>query len=59
LIGEERKFPTQARIVVNDPMRKWGETGREDEIDAIIARGGLRPKYGWKLILLLAFSNFR
>ena len=35
--------------------------GSEDEIDAIIARGGggLRPKHGWKLILLLAFSNFR
>ena len=23
----------------------WGETGREDEIDAIIARGDLCPKH--------------
>jgi hypothetical protein len=37
----------------------WGETGREDEIDAIIASGNLRPQHGWKLILLLAFANFR
>jgi len=36
----------------------WGETGKEDEIDAIIARGDLRPKHVWKLILLPAFFNF-
>jgi len=36
----------------------WGETGKEDEIDAIIARGDLRPKHVWKLILLPAFLNF-
>jgi hypothetical protein len=32
--------------------------GKEDEIDAIIARGDLRPKHVWKLILLPAFFNF-
>jgi hypothetical protein len=39
----------------------WGETRKEDEvdeIDAIIARGDLRPKHVWKLILLPAFLNF-
>ena len=29
-----------------DALGVWGETGREDGIDAIIVRGDLRPKHG-------------
>jgi hypothetical protein len=29
-----------------DALGIWGETGREDGIDAIIVRGDLRPKHG-------------